>query len=283
MAEFKVPFLPAKRSGERKSNDLIKSTETDSATNEGCETAEASATNDVHVERTDDDRRQSATPPLPYREPLWSGIAEEPSSLEVIKNGFVLNEIDLNQKAFFVFGRLPVCDVVLDHPSISRYHAVLQYRASHNQANGGENSQNQQSQPSSSGFYLYDLGSTHGTVINKEKIRSKTYYRIRAGHVMKFGGSTRLFILQSVGRQDDVERQAEEEIEEVRNERQKREEAREEERRQVEEMRARVIDEGVSWGMGEYSNQPSYLACSGLGNQEHYQTFCIFQLIIFAV
>ncbi|XP_062500224.1 kanadaptin-like isoform X1 [Corticium candelabrum] len=68
---------------------------------------------------------------------------------------------------------------------------------------------------------------------------------------MKFGGSTRLFILQSVGRQDDVERQAEEEIEEVRNERQKREEAREEERRQVEEMRARVIDEGVSWGMGD--------------------------------
>jgi hypothetical protein len=42
--------------------------------------------------------------------------------LEIIKNGVVVEERELKEKAFFLVGKLPdLCDLVLEHPSISRY------------------------------------------------------------------------------------------------------------------------------------------------------------------
>lgn len=127
-------------------------------------------------------------PPVPYTEPPWGGKAPtSPYALEILKNGTIVDTVPLTQRSYFVVGRLPVCDVSLEHPSISRYHAVIQYRsqAGEGECVGEEN-----------GFYVHDLGSTHGTVVNKNKIPPKTYIRLRVGHVLKFGGSTRLFILQ---------------------------------------------------------------------------------------
>lgn len=265
MAEFKVPLLPQRKSnrevidvgtGNERSDEKceVRRAENDPQVSENDPQVRAAEENDARVdeEANCEAKRQLEIPPLPYREPVWSSLPEEPSTLEIIKNGALMNEINLGAKNFFVFGRLPTCDIVLDHPSISRYHAVLQYRSSEKCPNISEN----QNHSSTSGFYLYDLASTHGTVINKEKIRPRTYYRIRVGHVMKFGGSTRLFLLQSARQgQDEVEREAEEEMQEVMSERKKREEMREQERRQVEEMRARVLDEGVSWGMSEFGHR----------------------------
>lgn len=126
-------------------------------------------------------------PPLPYTEPPWAGVPGVPYTFELLKNGAILDTVPLSQQSYFVVGRLPVCDISLEHPSISRYHAVVQYRgkAGDTSAVGEE-----------LGFYIYDLGSTHGTFVNKNKIPPKTYMRLHVGHVMKFGGSTRLFILQ---------------------------------------------------------------------------------------
>lgn len=129
-------------------------------------------------------------PPLPYTEPPWGAVPDISYSFELLKNGAILDTVPLTQRSFFVVGRLPVCDVSLEHPSISRYHAVVQYRGRAGQEGvvGEER-----------GFYAYDLGSTHGTFINKNKIPPETYIRLRVGHVLKFGGSTRLFILQVCG------------------------------------------------------------------------------------
>lgn len=127
-------------------------------------------------------------PPIPYTEPPWGGLAPDiPYALEILKNGTIVDTVPLTQKSYFVVGRLPVCDVSLEHPSISRYHAVVQYRR---QAGDSESVGEER------GFYIHDLDSTHGTVVNKNKIPPKTYIRLRVGHVLKFGGSTRLFILQ---------------------------------------------------------------------------------------
>lgn len=128
-------------------------------------------------------------PPVPYTEPPWGGKPPDslPYALEILKNGAIVDTVPLNQRSYFVVGRLPVCDVSLEHPSISRYHAVIQYRSE-----AGES----ESVGEEEGFYIHDLGSTHGTVVNKNKIPPKTYIRLRVGHVLKFGGSTRLFILQ---------------------------------------------------------------------------------------
>ncbi|KAJ3613527.1 hypothetical protein NHX12_019774 [Muraenolepis orangiensis] len=148
----------------------------------------------------------STGPPVPYTEPPWGGVAAElPYQLEILKNGAIVDTVHLSHSSYFVVGRLAACDVSLEHPSISRYHAVLQYRGrSGEEEDGGEGR----------GFYIHDLGSTHGTVVNKNKIPPKTYVRLHVGHVVKFGGSTRLFILQ--GPESDEEQESELTVTELR-------------------------------------------------------------------
>ena len=62
-------------------------------------------------------------------------------------------------------------------------------------ASDNDNSNSDESSPEA-GFYIYDLGSTHGTYLNKQKVRPRAYCRLRVGQMMRFGGSTRLFILE---------------------------------------------------------------------------------------
>lgn len=120
--------------------------------------------------------------PIPYKEPPWASVAPKPYAFEVIKNGTVVDTIKLNDKSFYVFGRLASCDITMEHPSLSRYHAVVQYCGTQGQHDIG--------------WYLYDLDSTHGTWINKFKVKPRIYTRLRVGYVVKLGGSTRLNVLQ---------------------------------------------------------------------------------------
>ena len=48
-------------------------------------------------------------------------------SLEVLRDGSVLGVHDIAGKDHYTFGRMPECDFVLEHPSASRLHAVLQF------------------------------------------------------------------------------------------------------------------------------------------------------------
>lgn len=67
-----------------------------------------------------------------------------------MKDGQILETIDLADKPFYVLGRQPdIVDIPCENPTISRRHAVLQHKDT------GE-------------LYVYDLGSTHGTFLNKK-------------------------------------------------------------------------------------------------------------------
>ncbi|KAG8522449.1 Kanadaptin, partial [Galemys pyrenaicus] len=134
----------------------------------------------------------------PYREPPWGGPATAPYSLETLKSGTILGTRSLKGTSCCLFGRLSCCDVCLEHPSVSRYHAVLQHRV--------PDPDGERDSPGP-GFYLYDLGSTHGTFLNKTRIPPRTYCRVHVGHVLRFGGSTRLFLLQ--GPEEDREAESE--------------------------------------------------------------------------
>ncbi|KAG7466063.1 hypothetical protein MATL_G00160850 [Megalops atlanticus] len=103
------------------------------------------------------------------------------------------------------------------------YHAVLQYRV----RSGEDGAVGEEA-----GFYAFDLGSTHGTFVNKNKIPPKTYIRLRVGHVLKFGGSTRLFILQ--GPEFDEEAESELTVTELR----------ERARKQREDLERRMMGDG---------------------------------------
>ncbi|XP_063774965.1 LOW QUALITY PROTEIN: kanadaptin [Pseudophryne corroboree] len=170
--------------------------------------AERETAQDVCTRLPSDANR--ASPAIPYREPAWAGRPESLYSLEVLKGGSVLSTMNVNDVSCMVFGRLPGCHVSLEHPSVSRYHAVLQYRS----VAGSDPDE----EP---GFYVYDLGSTHGTFLNKQRIQPKTYCRFRVGHVLKCGGSTRLFILQ--GPDEDQEAESEMTVTQIKEARRQRE------------------------------------------------------------
>nr|ACF22717.1 FHA domain protein [Brachypodium distachyon] len=89
-------------------------------------------------------------PRAPYATPDWSAAPDHPFFLEVLKDGAIFEKLDVSKKGAYMFGRIDLCDFVLEHPTISRFHAVLQFR------NDGD-------------VFLYDLGSTHGSSINKSQ------------------------------------------------------------------------------------------------------------------
>ncbi|KAI9292893.1 hypothetical protein K502DRAFT_343588 [Neoconidiobolus thromboides FSU 785] len=110
--------------------------------------------------------------------PEWSGKPSIKLYLEVIKGGVQLENFLLKNKEIIVVGRLPNCDLQLEHQSISRYHALFQFNEK------GE-------------CYIYDLGSTHGTFVNKVKIEQKKYALLKEEDQIKFGESTRIFIFKT--------------------------------------------------------------------------------------
>eukprot|EP00756_Hemistasia_phaeocysticola_P044070 Hpha_TRINITY_DN17651_c0_g1::TRINITY_DN17651_c0_g1_i1::g.158825::m.158825 len=122
----------------------------------------------------------SAAPaePLKYTPPEWSGkTCATGCHLEIVKEGVVVQEVDLTTQEYFLVGRDPRSDIRLEHPSISRQHAVIQLRG-----NGA--------------VYLYDLGSAHGTFWNKDsRLKPQAYVPLREGDMIRFGLSTRFFVL----------------------------------------------------------------------------------------
>ena len=72
---------------------------------------------------------QIPAPPFQYLEPSWGGLPDKSYSLEILKNGIIVDTFKLEGKSHFTVGRLPICDVPFEHPSLSRYHAILQFKA----------------------------------------------------------------------------------------------------------------------------------------------------------
>ena len=46
-------------------------------------------------------------------------------------------------------------------------------------------------------IFLYDLGSTHGTFLNKRKVKQRAYIPLRCGDLLRFGQSSRLYHFSS--------------------------------------------------------------------------------------
>lgn len=62
-------------------------------------------------------------PQINYKEPSWSGEPESKGAdfeFDVLKSGQIIENVNLMSKNYWVFGRLPKCDVFLQHPTISR-------------------------------------------------------------------------------------------------------------------------------------------------------------------
>ncbi len=98
--------------------------------------------------------------------------------------------IDLQAKAnpsvpYLLIGRQEdAVDIHTEHPSCSRVHAAL--------VRGNDTLPAPQSPCE---LHLIDLGSTHGTFVNKSLLSKQTYQALNVGDVIRFGASTRLYVL----------------------------------------------------------------------------------------
>lgn len=98
-------------------------------------------------------------------------------SLEVVKDGQILDRIHLNRRRH-IFGRQhQTCDFVLDHQSVSRQHAVV---VPHK--NGS--------------IFVIDLGSAHGTFVANERLTKDAPVELEVGQSLRFAASTRIYILR---------------------------------------------------------------------------------------
>lgn len=197
---FKVPTLDSRikfvprKSTDKSSNDV---TEQPSSTSNSESTGV-----DKNIPKPNPPAKQLSLK-CPYTEPKWSEkpIPEHVYNFEVLKGGTIAETFnDLQSKAFWMIGKLPDNHITMAHPTVSRYHAVFQYRPDvKTESDDGDDDDSEAETKKSDiekGWYLYDLNSTHGSFVNKTRIPPKTYVRVRVGYLLKFGGSTRNFILQ---------------------------------------------------------------------------------------
>ncbi|KAJ3301121.1 Kanadaptin [Kappamyces sp. JEL0829] len=152
-------------------------------------------TKDPRTATQDQPTQKTAVPPLSYREPEWAAPPTQPYFFEIIKEGVLLGKSGIIEDSKVVAGRLPVCDIEIEHPSASRYHAVIQFK------------ENSTSIGLTQAVFIYDLASAHGTFVNKSQIEPHKYIRLAIGDTIRFGASSRLYLFQ--GPQDEVIRREE--------------------------------------------------------------------------
>lgn len=110
--------------------------------------------------------------------------------LYVFKGDDVIATLHVHRKSAFLIGRdKAVADILTEHPSCSKQHAVLQYRLYQKETDDGLGYE-QQVRP-----YIMDLNSTNSTFLNGEKIEGSRYIELKEKDVLKFGESTREYVL----------------------------------------------------------------------------------------
>lgn len=127
---------------------------------------------------------------LLHQEPPESRKPFQMWRLYGFKNGEPIDKpLYIHRQSCYLFGReRRVADVPLDHPSISKQHAILQYRLTEKE--GADNMMHSAVRP-----YLMDLGSANGTYLNNERIEGERYYELLERDMIKFGHSTREYVL----------------------------------------------------------------------------------------
>jgi pSer/pThr/pTyr-binding forkhead associated (FHA) protein len=186
-----------------------------------------------------------------YKEPLWSGRPQENYKLEVLKSGIILETVNLSQRNYYIIGRLPICDISMAHPTISRYHAILQFRIVQDEKN-------------KKGMYVYDLESTHGTFLNGNRIKPKHYVLIKHSDILYFGYSQRKFIMQAP--LDSQTGELEFSVTELKERRLKLKQTEKSKKPQIleerenEQLKRQVdLSEGINWGMSEDADEETDL------------------------
>ncbi|XP_078423087.1 smad nuclear-interacting protein 1 [Cetorhinus maximus] len=126
---------------------------------------------------------------IKYNEPPESRIPRKRWRLYPFKNDEPLPVMHIHRQSAYLLGRQRrVVDIPIDHPSCSKQHAVLQYRLVEFTRSDG--TPGRRVRP-----YIIDLGSANGTYLNNQRIESQRYYELREKDLLKFGFSSREYVI----------------------------------------------------------------------------------------
>ncbi|XP_014900185.1 smad nuclear-interacting protein 1 [Poecilia latipinna] len=126
---------------------------------------------------------------IKYNEPPEARIPKRRWRLYPFKNDDPLPVMYIHRQSAYLLGRQRrIADIPIDHPSCSKQHAVFQYRlVEYTRADG---TTGRRVRP-----YIIDLGSGNGTYLNNQRIESQRYYELKEKDVLKFGFSSREYVL----------------------------------------------------------------------------------------
>ncbi|GAB1605480.1 FHA domain-containing protein DDL-like [Argonauta hians] len=126
---------------------------------------------------------------IKYNEPAEARKPKRRWRLYPFKGSEELPMLPIHRQSAYLIGRERlVADIPVGHPSISKQHAILQFRKVQFKRVSG-----------TIGYrvrpYLLDLNSSNGTYINCKKIKPQCYVELFEKDLIKFGYSTREYIL----------------------------------------------------------------------------------------
>ncbi|MGH0178629.1 UNVERIFIED_CONTAM: hypothetical protein FKN15_077921 [Acipenser sinensis] len=126
---------------------------------------------------------------IKYNEPPEARIPKRRWRLYPFKNDEPLPVMYVHRQSAYLMGRQrKIADIPIDHPSCSKQHAVFQYRLVEFTRSDG--TAGRKVKP-----YIIDLGSGNGTYLNNQRIEAQRYYELKEKDVLKFGFSSREYVL----------------------------------------------------------------------------------------
>ncbi|KAF1843914.1 SMAD/FHA domain-containing protein [Cucurbitaria berberidis CBS 394.84] len=132
---------------------------------------------------------------LKYHEPpeARKPPSSQPWRIFVFKGEDVVDTIEIGQKSCWLLGRSQeVVDYLLEHPSSSGQHAVIQFRYIQKTVEDefGVKSKRGKVKP-----YIIDLESSNGTELNGKTVEASRYFELRDKDILKFAGSEREYVV----------------------------------------------------------------------------------------
>lgn len=128
---------------------------------------------------------------LKYHEPpdARKPPAKEQWRMYVFKNNDVVDTVQLFTRSCWLIGRdQSIADLLIEHPSSSKQHAVIQFRHSTSVNEFGD--RETKVKP-----YLIDLDSANGTELNGKKIESSRFVELVDQDMVRLGESSREYVV----------------------------------------------------------------------------------------
>lgn len=126
---------------------------------------------------------------IKYNEPPEARKPKKKWRLYPFKGNEAMKCMHLCRQSAYLLGRdRKIADIPVDHPSCSKQHAVFQYRLVTYKRTDGR--KGRRVTP-----YIIDLESANGTFVNNQKIETKRFVELREKDVIKFGFSSRDYVL----------------------------------------------------------------------------------------